>query len=44
MIVYHGTTSRRAQRICAEGFLPKKPSRCVWFAENRRYALGRAKT
>ena len=44
MIVYHGTTSRRAQRICAEGFLPKKPSRRVWFAENRRYALGRAKT
>ena len=44
MIVYHGTTSRRAHRICREGFLPKKPSRRVWFAESRRYALGRAKT
>lgn len=44
MIVYHGTTQKRAQRICAEGFLPKKPSRRVWFAESRGYALGRAKT
>jgi hypothetical protein len=44
MIVYHGTTSRRAQRICAEGFLPKKPSRRVWFAQSKAYALGRART
>ena len=44
MIVYHGTTNRRAQRICVEGFLPRKPSRRVWFAESRAYALGRAKT
>jgi len=44
MIVYHGTTYRRARRICAEGFLPKKPSRRVWFAESHGYALGRAKT
>jgi len=44
MIVYHGTTSRRAQRICAEGFRPKKPSRRVWFAESQRYAFGRART
>jgi len=44
MIVYHGTTDRRARRIATEGFLPKKPSRRVWFAESRRYALGRAKT
>jgi len=27
MIVYHGTTGRRAERIALEGFLPKKPSR-----------------
>ena len=44
MIVYHGTTRRRAQRICTEGFLPRKPSRRVWFAQGRGYALGRAKT
>ncbi len=44
MIVYHGTTSLRAERICREGFLPKKPSRRVWFAEARSYALGRART
>jgi hypothetical protein len=44
MIVYHGTTVRRARRICEEGFVPKKPSRRVWFAESRAYALGRAKT
>jgi len=43
MIVYHGTTKRRAQRICAEGFVPRKPSKRVWFAENRGYARGRAK-
>jgi len=44
MIVYHGTTERRARRICAEGFLPKKPSRRVWFADTRAYALRRART
>ena len=44
MIVYHGTTVRRAQRICQEGFQPRKPSRRVWFAESRAYALQRAKT
>jgi len=44
MIVYHGTTVRRARRICQEGFRPRKPSRRVWFAVNRAYALGRAKT
>ena len=27
-----------------EGFLPKKPSRRVWFAEQRNYAMGRART
>jgi hypothetical protein len=44
MIVYHGTTAERARRIAAEGFLPRKPSRRVWFAQSRAYALGRAKT
>ena len=44
MIVYHGTTRRRALRISTEGFLPRKPSRRVWFAESRRYADGRART
>jgi len=44
MIVYHGTTYRAAQQIHAEGFVPKKPSRLVWFARSRRYATGRAKT
>jgi hypothetical protein len=44
MIVYHGTSARRANRICAEGFVPKKPSRRVWFAESRGYASIRAKT
>lgn len=43
MVVYHGTTYRRAERICQEGFKPRKPSRRVWFAEARSYALGRAK-
>jgi hypothetical protein len=43
MIVYHGTTDRRARRISTEGFFPKKPSRRVWFAESRGYALRRAK-
>jgi hypothetical protein len=44
MIVYHGTTQHRARRISEEGFLPRKPSRRVWFAETRAYALGRAQT
>lgn len=44
MIVYHGTTDRRARKICETGFLPRKPSRRVWFAESRGYALRRAKT
>ncbi len=44
MIVYHGTTDRRARQICEAGFLPKKPSRRVWFAKSQNYALGRAKT
>ena len=44
MICYHGTTRRRAQRICVEGFRPRKPSRRVWFAQGRGYALRRAKT
>jgi hypothetical protein len=43
MIVYHGTTERRARRICQEGFEPRKPSRRVWFAESRGYAERRAK-
>lgn len=44
MIAYHGTTAGRARRICHEGFLPRKPSRRVWFAQSKAYALGRAKT
>ena len=44
MIVYHGTTRRRAMRICEVGFLPRKPSRRVWFAEGHGYAMGRART
>jgi hypothetical protein len=44
MILYHGTTARRARLICREGFHPRKPSRRVWFAQGRGYALGRAKT
>jgi len=44
MIVYHGTTDRRARRICEEGFAPRKPSRRVWFARGKGYALRRAKT
>lgn len=44
MIVYHGTTVRRARKIAVEGFLPRKPSRRVWFAGSRAYARGRART
>ncbi len=44
MILYHGTTARRAKQIAAEGFQPRKPSRRVWFAERKGYAFGRART
>ena len=44
MDAYHGTTQARARRIFDEGFLPLPPSRRVWFAESRAYAMGRAKT
>ncbi|MHC5059338.1 MAG: hypothetical protein ACYTKD_32185, partial [Planctomycetota bacterium] len=44
MLVYHGTTAERARRICREGFMPKRPSRRVWFAESWSYALRRART
>ncbi len=30
MIVYHGTSAARAEKICREGFLPRKPSRRVF--------------
>jgi hypothetical protein len=43
MIVYHGTTAKRARAICAGGFLPRKPSRRVWFAASKQYAVGRAR-
>ena len=43
MIAYHGTTNLRAERICQEGFLPRKPSKRVWFAEGRGYAERRAR-
>ena len=44
MLAYHGTTWTRARRIFDQGFLPKPPSRRVWFAESRSYAMSRAKT
>ena len=44
MIAYHGTTQSRARMIFAKGLLPLPPSRRVWFAEARRYAMGRART
>ena len=43
MIVYHGTTQKSAQRIRREGFIPRRPSKRVWFARNRSYAQGRAR-
>jgi len=43
MIVYHGTTAQNAADICATGFLPRNPSRKVWFTESKDYALRRAK-
>ena len=44
LIAYHGTTRARARAIFDQGFLPKPPSRRVWFAESRAYAMGRART
>jgi hypothetical protein len=44
MIVYHGTTVRRARKIAVQGFVPRRPSRRVWFAGSRAYARGRART
>ena len=44
MVMYHGTTKQRARRICVDGFLPKQPSRRVWFTDSWNYAYGRAKT
>ena len=44
MIVYHGTSAKRARQICDRGFLPRKPSKRVWFAQARAYAEGRART
>jgi hypothetical protein len=44
MIVYHGTTTQRARRICREGLRPMPPSHRVWFAEDRKYAYQRAQT
>jgi len=44
MIVFHGTTDKAARRIAEEGFLPRRPSKRVWFAAGRGYATGRAKT
>lgn len=44
MIVYHGTTGKRADKILRDGFLPKRPSKRVWFAASKGYARGRAKT
>jgi len=42
MIVYHGTTKRRALRIRVLGFRPSKKSRRVWFTERPDYARARA--
>ena len=43
MLLYHGTTRRSAEQIAVEGFAPRKPSRRVWFAQSKGYALRRAK-
>ena len=43
MLLYHGTTRRSAEQIALEGFAPRKPSRRVWFAQSKGYALRRAK-
>ena len=44
MIVYHGTHNKSAYNISINGFLPKPPSRRVWFTESQGYAKRRAKT
>ena len=44
MAVYHGTSMKRARKICLNGFVPRKPSKRVWFAMSRKYAQGRART
>lgn len=43
MLYYHGTTRTRAERICIEGFKPRRPSRRVWFAKHKGYAQHRAR-
>jgi len=43
MDAYHGTTRSRARKIFDQGLLPLPPSRRVWFATSRAYAMGRAK-
>ena len=43
MLLYHGTTRRSAEQIAIEGFAPRRPSRRVWFAQSKDYALRRAK-
>ena len=43
MLLYHGTTRRSAEQIAIDGFAPRKPSRRVWFAQSKGYALRRAK-
>ena len=42
MIVYHGTTRKRAARIRVVGFIPRKSR--VWFTKNLVYAKRRART
>ncbi|MCZ6679089.1 MAG: hypothetical protein O7E52_17790 [Candidatus Poribacteria bacterium] len=42
-IYYHGTTQRNARKIAQVGFLPKPPSRAVWFTTSRAYAARRAR-
>ncbi len=43
MVVFHGTTRKNALRIQAEGFLPRKPSKRVWFTQSKEYAKRRAR-
>ena len=43
MLLHHGTTRRCAEQIAIKGFAPRKPSRRVWFAQSKGYALRRAK-
>ena len=42
MILYHGTTRKRAARIRAIGFLPHRSR--IWFSTDKQYANRRAKT